>query len=274
MNALRERQQRNFLTTLLLSQGVPMLLGGDELSRTQNGNNNAWCQDNEISWFDWDLGDAERRLLEFARRVIFLRRTHPVFRRNRFFAGSGEDLPDVWWMRPDGRKMTQRDWKNDGARAIAVFLNGDELNATTARGEEVQDESFLVLFNAHHEPLSFRLPTRRFGARWKVELSTAGAGARGGSGFLDGAPGAHGRVAVDPGAASRLVRCYERALPGRSQHLLREGKRMSPLLLIVIVLLVLFAIGGGAFVSNLLWLLLIVALIVLVVGLVSGRRAV
>jgi isoamylase len=173
VNALRERQQRNFLTTLLLSQGVPMLLGGDELSRTQNGNNNAWCQDNEISWFDWDLDDGVRPLLDFARRVIFLRRTHPVFRRNRFFAGSGEDLPDVWWMRPDGRKMTQRDWKNDGARAIAVFLNGDELNVTTTRGEEVRDESFLVLFNAHHEPLSFRLPTRRFGARWKLELSTA-----------------------------------------------------------------------------------------------------
>jgi isoamylase len=112
-------------------------------------------------------------LLEFARRVIFLRRNHPVFRRNRFFAGSGEDLPDVWGMRPDGRKMTQRDWRNPEARAIGVFLNGDELQMTTQSGDELQDESFLLLFNAHHEPMTFRMPTRRFGARWKLELSTA-----------------------------------------------------------------------------------------------------
>jgi isoamylase len=173
VNALRERQQRNFLATLLLSQGVPMLLGGDELSRTQGGNNNAWCQDNEISWFDWELGEDDRRLLEFARRLIVLRRSHPVFRRNRFFAGSGDDLPDVWWMRPDGRRMTQRDWKNEDARAIGVFLNGQELNMTTANGRELEDDSFLVLFNAHHEPLTFRLPTRRFGSGWTLELSTA-----------------------------------------------------------------------------------------------------
>jgi isoamylase len=171
--ALRERQQRNFLATLLLSQGVPMLLGGDELSRTQGGNNNAWCQDNETSWFDWELGDEEVRVLEFTRRLIFLRRNHPVFRRTRFFAGSGADLPDVWWMRPDGRKMTQRDWRNPEAKAIGVFLNGDELNMTTQSGEDLQDESFLLLFNAHHEPMTFRMPTRRFGARWKLELSTA-----------------------------------------------------------------------------------------------------
>ena len=171
--ALRDRQQRNFLTTLLLSQGVPMLLGGDELSRTQQGNNNAWCQDNEISWFDWDLDDGERRLLEFTRRLIALRRDHPVFRRTRFFAGSGADLPDVWWMRPDGRKMTQRDWRNAEAHAIGVFLNGDELNMTTPSGDELRDESFLVLFNAHHESMTFRMPTRRFGSRWTHELSTA-----------------------------------------------------------------------------------------------------
>jgi glycogen operon protein len=150
-----------------------MLLGGDELSRTQQGNNNAWCQDNEISWFDWDLDDGERRLLEFTRRLIALRRDHPVFRRTRFFAGSGADLPDVWWMRPDGRKMTQRDWRNAEAHAIGVFLNGDELNMTTPSGDELRDESFLVLFNAHHESMTFRMPTRRFGSRWTLELSTA-----------------------------------------------------------------------------------------------------
>src|SRR3954464_14368179 len=180
VNALRARQQRNFLTTLLLSQGVPMLLGGDELSRTQGGNNNAWCQDTEISWFDWDLGDDDHALLEFVRRLIELRRTHPIFRRTRFFAGSGRDLPDVWWMRPDGRKMTQRDWRNPAARSIGVFLNGDEVQMTTPRGEDVQDESFLMLFNAHHDPLTFRMPTRRFGQRWELELSTVDPAAHGG----------------------------------------------------------------------------------------------
>jgi len=173
INALRERQQRNFLTTLLLSQGVPMLLGGDELSRTQDGNNNAWCQDNELSWFDWDLEESQRRLLEFTRRLIRLRKEHPVFRRTRFFGGGGADLPDVWWMRPDGRKLTQRDWRNPQARTIGVFLNGNEVGMETERGEPVRDASFLLLFNAHHDPIRFRLPTRRFGARWKLELTTA-----------------------------------------------------------------------------------------------------
>ena len=173
VNTLRERQQRNFIATLLLSQGVPMLLGGDEFSRTQGGNNNAWCQDNEISWFDWEIDEREQRLLNFSRRTIALRREHPVFRRNVFFSGSGDDLPDVWWMRPDGRKMTQRDWRNDQAHAIGVFLNGDEVGMETPCGEEVHDDSFLVLFNAHYDPLTFRLPTRRFGRQWEVELSTA-----------------------------------------------------------------------------------------------------
>jgi isoamylase len=171
INALRARQQRNFLTTLFLSQGVPMLLGGDELGRTQFGNNNAWCQDNDISWFDWEHRDDA--LTEFTRRLISLRKTHPVFRRTTFFQGRGDELPDVWWMRPDGRKMTQRDWRNGGARAIGVFLNGDELAMQTVRGEAVRDESFLLLFNAHDAGIPFRMPTRRFGARWKLELSTA-----------------------------------------------------------------------------------------------------
>jgi glycogen operon protein len=148
-----------------------MLLGGDELGRTQLGNNNAWCQDNELSWFDWEHRDDG--LTEFTRRLIALRKTHPVFRRTTFFQGRGDELPDVWWMRPDGRKMTQRDWGNDAARTIGVFLNGDELGMQTVRGVEVHDDSFLLLFNAHHERIPFRMPTRRFGARWKLELSTA-----------------------------------------------------------------------------------------------------
>jgi glycogen operon protein len=168
--ALRARQQRNFLATLLLSQGVPMLLGGDEIGRTQGGNNNAWCQDNEISWFDWDSCDEE--LLAFVRQLIELRLKHPVFRRTKFFEGKGEQLPDVWWMRPDGRRMTRRDWDNTESRAIGVFMNGDELNTQTATGEEVRDESFLLLFNAHFEDIAFRLPARRFGTHWDVVLAT------------------------------------------------------------------------------------------------------
>jgi glycogen operon protein len=170
VDALRARQQRNFLATLLLSQGVPMILGGDEWGRSQGGNNNAWCQDNEISWFEWESVDPD--LLEFTQRLIDLRLRHPVFRRTYFFEGKGEVLPDVWWMRPDGRRMTRRDWDNLESRAIGVFLNGDELNVETARGEEVRDESFLILVNAHFEDISFRLPARRFGTRWDLVLAT------------------------------------------------------------------------------------------------------
>jgi isoamylase len=176
VNALRARQQRNFLATLFLSQGVPMLVGGDELSRTQHGNNNAWCQDNELSWFDWELADDQRELLDFTRRLIFLRRHHPVFRRRYFLQGTsvdGSGLPDVWWFRPDGRRMTRRDWEDGARRTLGMFLNGDELHETTSRGDRIGDESFLLLFNAHYEPVTFQLPARRFGTRWKLELSTA-----------------------------------------------------------------------------------------------------
>jgi glycogen operon protein len=147
-----------------------MLLGGDEWGRSQGGNNNAWCQDNDISWFDWT--SADRDLFEFTRRLIDLRLHHPVFRRTKFFEGKGEVLPDVWWMRPDGRRMTRRDWDNLESRAIGVFLNGNELKAETSQGDEVRDDSFLILFNAHFEDISFRLPARRFGTRWEVVLST------------------------------------------------------------------------------------------------------
>jgi len=176
VNALRRRQQRNFLTTLLLSQGVPMLLGGDEFSRTQRGNNNAWCQDNELSWFDWGWDDDQRILLAFTQRLIGLRRRHPVFRRPAFLLGrgsAGSDLPDVWWMRTDGRRMTQRDWRSGDVRAIGVFLNGEEIPLSTSQGERVVDESFLLLFNGHDQAIEFKLPTKRFGTRWQFELSTA-----------------------------------------------------------------------------------------------------
>jgi isoamylase len=175
INALRWRQQRNFIATLMLSQGVPMLLGGDELSRTQRGSNNAWCQDNEISWYEWGLREGQPEHLEFTTRLIDLRRAHPVFRRGRFLAGQereGSGLPDVWWFRPDGRRMTQRDWLQPFAHVLGVFLNGQEIADRTQRGEPIEDDSFLLLFNAHYEDMTFTLPARRFGAEWVHELCT------------------------------------------------------------------------------------------------------
>jgi len=173
VSRLRERQQRNFLATLFLSQGVPMLLAGDERNRTQRGNNNAYCQDNELSWLDWGADERGERLLAFTRRLIGLRRRHPVFRRTSFLAGRGEGrLPDVAWFRPDGRRMTRRDWA-EGPPQLAVFLNGAELGERGARGERVLDDSFLVLLNAHHERAEFLLPSRRFGLHWALELSTS-----------------------------------------------------------------------------------------------------
>jgi glycogen operon protein len=173
--ALRSRQQRNFLTTLLLSLGTPMLLGGDELGRSQNGNNNAWCQDNEISWFDWTETPNSKMLHDFTKRLIVLRRAHPVFRRESFLSGSerkGSGLPDAWWFRPDGRKMLSVDWQ-DGEHALAIFLNGLELPDPGSRGQHIKDDSFFVMFNAIGWERSFMLPRRRFGIEWALEISTA-----------------------------------------------------------------------------------------------------
>jgi glycogen operon protein len=173
--ALRERQERNFLATVLLSQGVPMLLGGDEIGRTQHGNNNAWCQDNELSWHDWELDAARERLLAFTRRLVELRRGHPVFRRSRFLDGHAADspLPDAWWFRPDGRAMARRDWDDPGVMVVGLFLNGNEIGARTPDGEPIVDDSFVLLLNAGSEHVTFALPPRRFGAAWEVALETA-----------------------------------------------------------------------------------------------------
>ena len=174
INALRARQQRNFLATLFLSQGIPMLLGGDEMGRTQGGNNNAYCQDNEISWFDWEHVDQD--LLEFTSRLIAFRQSHPVFRRRRWFLGRaihGEGVRDIGWFRPDGELMSHEDWLHGFAKSLGVFLNGDAIPSRNAEGEEVKDDSFYVLFNAHHEPLPFRLPDRPgWGDRWREVLDT------------------------------------------------------------------------------------------------------
>jgi len=173
--ALRERQERNFLATLMLSQGTPMLLGGDEFARSQGGSNNAWCQDNEISWFDWNLDERRQRLLEFTRRLIALRLEHPVFRRRQFLRGTevtGSGLPDVWWFRSDGRRMTKADWDEGGSQVLGMFLNGEEITAPDERGRRIVDDSFLLLFNANHEDREFTLPGEPFGGSWVVELRT------------------------------------------------------------------------------------------------------
>jgi len=181
--ALRARQQRNFMTTLLLSQGVPMLLGGDELCRTQGGNNNAWCQDNEISWLHWELDGPGERMLAFTKRLLALRHAHPIFRRRRFLTGeatSASGLPDAWWFRPDGRRMTRSDWRRNGL-VIGLFLNGDEFPYPGRHGERIGDDSFLLLINGHHEDVEFALPARRYGQKWALELATADPAAAPGS---------------------------------------------------------------------------------------------
>jgi glycogen operon protein len=152
-----------------------MLLGGDEFGRTQEGNNNAWCQDNEISWYGWDRDEWQHRLQAFTQRLIALRREHPVFRRTHFLVGreqQGSGLPDVWWFRADGRRMTQRDWADGAVRTLGVFLNGSEITETTRDGQPIVDDTFLLLFNAHHEEVQMRLPTASFGREWTLELST------------------------------------------------------------------------------------------------------
>ncbi|MGH9155498.1 MAG: glycogen debranching protein GlgX [Acidimicrobiales bacterium] len=172
--ARRERQQRNLLTTVLLSQGVPMIVGGDEMGRTQGGNNNAYCQDNQVSWFDWERPDVG--LTAFTARLIALRKQHPVFRRRRFFQGRalhGEGCSDIAWFRPDGGEMTDEDWSEGWARSVGVFLNGEAIAAPDRRGERVLDDSFLLLFHAAHQVLDFTVPPERFGAGWVVVIDTA-----------------------------------------------------------------------------------------------------
>jgi isoamylase len=173
---LRARQMRNLLATLLLSQGVPMLLGGDEMGRTQGGNNNAYCQDNDVSWFDWDHQDGE--LVAFTQRLISLRNNHPVFRRRHFFQGQplhGAGVSDIAWFRAEGTEMTDTDWHEGYAKTLGVFLNGDAIPDLGARGERITDDSFLVLFNAHDGQVEFVLPPEEFGERWVKVLDTADA---------------------------------------------------------------------------------------------------
>ena len=177
VNALRNRQQRNFITTLLLSQGVPMICHGDELGRTQRGNNNGYCQDNELTWVDWEHADVA--LQSFTASVSALRANHPVFRRKRFFNGrpvrrrGSEGLPDISWFRPDGSEMSDEDWDSGFGKSIAVYLNGQGIPDLDPRGRRVVDDSFVMCFNGHHEGLEFILPPAEFGAAWQPVVDTA-----------------------------------------------------------------------------------------------------
>ena len=170
---LRDRQKRNFLTTLLLSQGVPLLLGGDEIGRTQGGNNNAYCQDNEISWHNWS--NVDDNLLVFCRRLIRYQKEHPVFRRRHWFQGRpirGAETKDIAWFTLEGEQMTDQDWENGYAKSLGVFLNGATIPNPNPRGEPVIDDDFYLIFNAHYEPLTFTLPSSEWGKHWVLELDT------------------------------------------------------------------------------------------------------
>lgn len=176
INDLRSRQQRNLIATLLLSQGVPMLCHGDELGRTQAGNNNGFCQDNELTWIDWDTADAD--LTAFTQKVANLRAAHPIFRRRHFFDGlpvrrrGFEGVPDISWFRPDGSEMTDDDWDSGFGKSVAMFLNGRGISGLDARGELILDDSFLLLFNAHYEEIDFTLPSEEYGRAWQPVLDT------------------------------------------------------------------------------------------------------
>ncbi len=176
---LRYRQQRNFLTTLMFSQGVPMIAHGDELGRTQRGNNNAYCQDNELSWINWDLDEHDHKLLHFTRHLIHLRRDHPVMRRRRFLEGparrGGEsELGEIEWFTPAGTHMTEEEWNQPWARSTMVFYNGDAIREPDANGQRILDDDFLLLLNAAPEAVDFTLPDTKYGQIWHTVVDTAG----------------------------------------------------------------------------------------------------
>ncbi len=173
--SLREKQKRNLLATLLLSQGVPMMCGGDERGRTQRGNNNAYCQDNEISWVDWTLSERDEKLLDFTKRLIALRTAHPVLKRRRFFQGRqihGGGIRDIAWFQPDGSDMTEEAWDNGLVRTLGMRLNGMAIEETDERGEHITDDMLLLLINGNDQPQGFKLPGPPTSPRWEVMLDT------------------------------------------------------------------------------------------------------
>jgi len=212
VRALRERRKRNFLATLILSQGVPMLCGGDEVGRTQHGNNNAYCQDNEISWLDWDRAREHVDLFEFTRSLLALRRSHPVFRRRKFFQGRkirGAEVKDLTFLEPSGREMTDQAWDTDFVRSLMVLLGGDSIDELDEEGIRITDDTFVVLLNAHHESVPFALPRPAEGLSWE-RLFDTGDEAQPGRGTSRA-----GRYRLRPHAMA-LFRAHRRA-PARSR---------------------------------------------------------
>src|SRR5262249_51885892 len=176
INALRWQQKRNLIATLLLSQGVPMLLAGDELSHTQQGNNNAYCQDNDLTWLHWDLNEAQRAFYDFVRTVIHLRCTQPVFQRRKFFQGRaihGEGIQDITWFEPSGQEMTEEAWNAGYVRCLGVCMAGALINDVDERGEPIVGDTILLLLNAHHEAIPFTLPPASEEQPWERLLDTA-----------------------------------------------------------------------------------------------------
>ena len=206
IQALRARQQRNFIATLLLSQGVPMISHGDELGRTQDGNNNTYAQDSELSWIHWE--ELDQPLLEFTAAVNKLRAEHPTFRRRRFFDGrpveveDGGKLPDIEWLGADGRPMKPADWDADIAASIGVFLNGNGIAGTDSRGQEIQDLNFLLFFNPHHDDVEFKLPSKAYAPRWDQVIDTAGA-------YADSEPVDAGTSVTVVGRSMLVLRAHE-----------------------------------------------------------------
>ena len=221
INELRARQVRNFLVTLFCSQGIPMMAAGDEMGRTQQGNNNAYCQDNDLSWVDWEGGAKQADLLEFACGLSALRRRHPVFRRRRFFSGlsatapgpgAGGGMQDLVWLTPSGQEMTGGDWDTYYARSLGVFLNGSAISEPGPHGETVRDDDFLLFVNAHSEPVTFVLPGARFAAEWEILVDTS-------------APADGAARPPAPAGAGRRVRPGDRVRAGGRAMLVLRGDR-------------------------------------------------
>ncbi len=210
VSELRARQVRNFLVTLFCSQGVPMLLAGDEMGRTQQGNNNGYCQDSPVSWVDWENSSKYADLIDFTGALSALRRAHPVFRRRRFFSGRPAPagpggLRDIIWLTPSGREMTDADWHAGYPRSLAVFLNGDAITEPGTRGELIRDTHFLLLFNAHHDAVRFALPDADHAAGWHFVVDTAALPSRPGTRADGSAAVLPGGTAVDVTGRSVMV---------------------------------------------------------------------
>jgi isoamylase len=207
VRVLRRRQMRNLMATLLLSQGTPMISGGDEMGRTQRGNNNAYCQDSEISWYDWALDDERKAMLAFTKKLIALRQSHPALQRAKFFKGRkifGTNMRDLMWFNFDGRPMNEGDWTNAWAKSLAMFLAGRGVELTDAQGEPVTDDDLIVLINGNHEPLDFTMPDLGSGeGAWELLVDTSNDAASESVAF-----GARSRV------EARSLKVLRRAYPG------------------------------------------------------------